>query len=66
MARSNNEVKLIQGFLNIYEKHCNPIWATEELEWLVLDKHYHEFSQLELAEQWEVRNMLGAFSKLYK
>lgn len=66
MARSINENKLIETFMNIYKKHQNPIWATEELEWLVLDKYYYEFRKLDLADQWEIRNLLGAFSKLYK
>ncbi len=66
MARSKNELKLTEAWLKIYNKHCNPIWATEELEWLVLEKHYSEFANLDLADQWEIRNMLGAFSKLYK
>ena len=66
MARSNSENKLINKFIEIYLKHNNPIWATEELEWLVLIKYYAEFSSLDLADQWEIRNMLGAFSKLYK
>lgn len=66
MARSKHENILIDTFLKIYKKHNNPIWATEELEWLVLNKYYYEFCKLDLVDQWEVRNMLGAFSKLYK
>ena len=42
MARSYYENNLIRTWLNIYSKHQNPIWATEELEWLVLQKHYYD------------------------
>lgn len=66
MARSKFEVKLIDAFLKIYNKHQNPIWATEELEWMVLVKHRYDFDRLSEFDQWEIRNMLGAFAKLYK
>ena len=66
MARSKYENMLTEAWMRIYNKHCNPIWATEELEWLVLQKHYYEFSALDDDTQWEIRNLLGAFSKLYK
>lgn len=66
MARSHYENSLIRAWLNIYSKHQNPIWATEELEWLVLQKHYYDFEKLSEFDQWEIRNMLGAFAKLYK
>ena len=66
MARSKYEKALTEAWMKIYSKHCNPIWATEELEWLVLQKHYNEFSTLDDDTQWEIRNLLGAFSKLYK
>lgn len=64
--RSNIENLLIKQFYKIYNKHQNPIWATEELEWLILQKHYHDFINLNEFDQWEIRNMLGAFSKLYR
>lgn len=64
--RSNIENLLIEQFYKIYNEHQNPIWATEELEWLILQKHYHDFINLNEFDQWEIRNMLGAFSKLYK
>jgi hypothetical protein len=64
--RSNIENSLIEQFYKIYNKHRNPIWATEELEWLILQKHYYDFINLNEFDQWEIRNMLGAFSKLYK
>lgn len=64
--RSNIENLLIEQFYKIYNKHQNPIWATEELEWLILQKYYYDFINLNEFDQWEIRNMLGAFSKLYK
>jgi hypothetical protein len=66
MARSKHENLLIDVWLKMYSRHQNPIWATEELEWTVLVKHYYDFEKLNEFEQWEIRNMLGAFSKLYK
>ena len=64
--RSNIENLLIEQFYKIYNKHQNPIWATEELEWLILQKYYYDFINLNEFDQWEIRNLLGAFSKLYK
>lgn len=64
--RSNIENLLIEQFYKIYNKHQNPMWAAEELEWLILQKHYYDFINLNEFDQWEIRNMLGAFSKLYK
>lgn len=64
--RSNIENLLIEQFYKIYNKHQNPMWAIEELEWLILQKHYYDFINLNEFDQWEIRNMLGAFSKLYK
>jgi hypothetical protein len=64
--RSIIEIKLNNKFLEIYSKHHNPIWATDELTWLVLNKHCHEFEKLNEFDQWEIRNLLGAFAKLYK
>lgn len=66
MARSKHENLLIDAWLKMYSRHQNPIWATEELEWTVLVKHYYDFEKLNKFEQWEIRNMIGAFSKLYK
>ena len=64
--RSNIENLLIEQFYKIYNKHQNPIWATEELEWLILQKYYYDFINLNEFDQWEIRNLLGALSKLYR
>ena len=64
--RSIYEEKLIKKFLELHSKHHNPIWATDELTWLTLNKHRHEFEKLSEFDQWEIRNLLGAFAKLYK
>lgn len=64
--RSDYETKLNNKFLEIYSKHHNPIWATDELTWLVLNEYRHEFEKLSESDQWEIRNLLGAFAKLYK
>ena len=45
--RSNIENSLIEQFYKIYNKHRNPIWATEELEWLILQKYYYDLYDLQ-------------------
>ena len=64
--RSNIENLLIEQFYKIYNKHQNPIWATKELEWLILQEYYYDFINLNEFDQWEIRNLIGAFSKLYR
>ena len=64
--RSNIENLLIEQFYKIYNKNQNPMWAIEELEWLILQKYYYDFINLNEFDQWEIRNLLGAFSKLYR
>lgn len=58
--------KLDYGFVNIMRKHMNPIWALEELEYLVWTVHRDEFDKLTDYEQEEIRYYLMALNLLYK
>ena len=64
--RSEHEQKIIDAFLKIYAQHKNPIWASETLDYLILEKHKEEFKRLSDEEQWEIRNLLGAIARLYR
>lgn len=64
--RSEHEQRIINAFLKIYSQHQNPIWTSETLDYLVLEKHKEEFKRLSDEEQWEIRNLLGAIARLYR
>jgi hypothetical protein len=65
MARSIHEEKILNAFLHIYEKHQNPVWTYEELEYLIFVKHLEDFSKLDEAEQWDIRHCMFALKKIY-
>ena len=58
--------RLDYGFVNIMRKHMNPVWALDELEYLVWNVHRGEFDQLTEYEQEEVKGYLMALKLLYK
>ena len=58
--------KITEKFINIMNSHMNPIWALEELEYLVFKKHNKEFYGLTEKDQWEVRCCLLALNKVYR
>lgn len=58
--------KLDCGFVNIMKKHMNPVWALDELEYLVWTVHEAEFYQLSEFDQAEVKGYLLALKLLYK
>lgn len=64
--RSEHEQKIINAFLKIYSQYQNPIWTSETLDYLVLEKYKEEFKRLSDEEQWEIRNLLGAIARLYR
>ena len=58
--------KLANGFINIMKKHMNPVWALNELEYLVLDVHRADFNNLSEEDQDLVKGYLLALKLLYK
>lgn len=58
--------KLDCGFVNIMMKHMNPVWALEELEYLVWTVHRDDFDKLTDYEQEVVKSYLMAMNLLYK
>lgn len=64
--RSEIEIRMINKFLEIRSKHGNSIFAIEELDWLIFKKHKEQFWALDEEKQWEVRETLSAFKKLYE
>lgn len=64
--RSIYEKKIIEGFMNLCSKHAKPEYCYDELDWLVFTKHKDEFDALDEATQWEIREIMFAFKKIYK
>ena len=58
--------KLANGFINIMKKHMNPVWALDELEYLVLVVHREDFNNLSEEDQNFVKGYLLALKLLYK
>ena len=56
---------LSNKFAEIFGKHCNPIWAREELEWLVYSKYRHLYDYLEEWEQNEIDDYFDGLVKLH-
>lgn len=52
-------------YMEILDKHGNPKWALEELEWKVFVEMGDQFEKLNSHEQWEVRNYIDALNKLH-
>lgn len=54
---------LTNKFVEIVAKHHNPVWAREELEYLVFIAHRDEYEQLSVEDK---RNVLDYFDGLTK
>lgn len=52
-------------YMEILDKHGNPKWAVEELEWKIFVEMADEFEKLQPHEQWIIRNYMGALQKLH-
>lgn len=59
------ERRLNQSFLKALEKHGNPQWAREELDWKVFVKYGEQFNQLSEEDQWLVRDFLLALKQVH-
>ena len=65
-SRSYIEGTLLNAFLKIQSRHGNPVWAIDELNWLVFDKHRDAFWSLSESDQWEVRCVIKSIELTYK
>lgn len=63
--RSNIENSILNKFLEIYSRHQDPVWAYDEIEYLIFDKYQNLFYELDLDDQWEVRTVMIALKKIY-
>lgn len=52
-------------FLGLLEKHGNPKWAREELDWIIFVEQGEIFENLSEHEQWIVRNYLDGLKKVH-
>jgi len=58
--------KITSKFIEIMARHMNPVWALEELDYLIYDKYASEFYNLSEEEQWEVRSCMMSLDKVYR
>lgn len=52
-------------FLGLLEKHGNPKWAREELDWIIFVEQGEHFERLDESDQWIVRNYLDGLKKVH-
>ena len=64
--RSDIENKIINKFMDILSKHSNPVWAYDEIDYLIFNKHKDELYKLNEEDQWEVRTIMIALKKIYR
>lgn len=59
--------RVTDGFYHILEKHNNPQWAIDELEWLIFQAHRGEYEQLNFDEKHELHHCMNVLKqvKLY-
>ena len=63
--RSIYEQRIVDKFLSIYNQHQNPVWAYDELDYLIFYKYEEEFNELSDEIQWEIRNVMSAIKLLF-
>ena len=56
---------LTDKFLAIVAKHQNPIWAREELEWLIFDKYRWQYEHLNKQQKKDISDYFDALIKLH-
>lgn len=59
------ENKLTDKFVEIVAKHHNPLWAREELEYLVFVVHRDEYEQLSVNDKRDVLDYFDGLTKLH-
>lgn len=56
---------LTNKFVEIVAKHHNPVWAREELEYLVFIAHRDEYEQLSVEDKRDVLDYFDGLTKLH-
>ena len=56
---------LTNKFVEIVAKHHNPVWAREELEYLVFIVHRDEYEQLSVEDKRDVLDYFDGLTKLH-
>lgn len=59
------EKLLTNKFVEIVAKHHNPVWAREELEYLVFIAHRDEYDQLSVEDKRDVLDYFDGLTKLH-
>lgn len=59
------EDALKNAYLKIIEKHNNPIWAREELEWFVYDKHGDAYNYLSDSDKQTIDGYFQSLKKIH-
>ena len=59
------EKLLTNKFVEIVAKHHNPVWAREELEYLVFIEHRDEYEQLSAEDKRDVLDYFDGLTKLH-
>lgn len=57
---------IVNKFIEILGRHGNPVWAMEELDYLIYVEHNDEFNNLCEKDQWEVRSCMLGLDKIYR
>lgn len=52
-------------FLAIMNRHHNAVWAIEELEWLIYDKHKYLYEALNAEQKQDVDDYIAALRLLH-
>ena len=56
---------LNEKFIEILSRHNNPVWARQELEWLIYDKYKTLYELLNEEEKKEVDDYMAALTKIH-
>lgn len=57
--------QITDAFYRILEKHNNPRWATEELDYLIYSVNKHKVWELTEDEQYQVSHIMGILKQSY-
>lgn len=60
------EIKIRSRYLEIVQKHGNGLWALEELNWEIYEKHADKYNALSEDEKYILNMYMKVLSCLYK